>query len=58
LGTVKIWAWNVNGLRATLKSGSFKQFIDQAKPSILCLNETKIDEDALKKEKIPELFET
>ena len=53
-GNLKIWAWNVNGLRATLKSNSFKTFVDEAKPAILCLNETKIDAETLAKDKLPE----
>ena len=54
---MKIWAWNVNGIRATLNSGFFKQFIDKATPSVLCLNETKIDQETLLKDKIPEKIE-
>ena len=50
----RIWCWNVNGIRATLKSGSFATFMERAKPDILCLNETKIDEGALAKEKVKE----
>eukprot|EP00347_Sterkiella_histriomuscorum_P009598 403340594 len=49
---LKIWHWNVNGIRAVLKSGKFQEFCEKAQPHILCLNETKIDVDALAKENI------
>jgi len=56
-GEVRLWAWNVNGVRATLNSGMMDRFIDDASPAVLCLNETKIDEAALQKEGIPRAFE-
>ena len=47
-----IYCWNVNGIRATLKSGEFDKFMEAAKPAILCLNETKIGEEALDNSKV------
>lgn len=38
---MKLYSWNVNGIRAVIKKGSFKSFIDQHQPDILCLQETK-----------------
>lgn len=38
---MKIISWNVNGIRAVLKKGDFVAFIEQYKPDILCLQETK-----------------
>lgn len=38
---MKIISWNVNGIRAVLKKGDFMPFIEQYKPDILCLQETK-----------------
>ena len=38
---VKIYSWNVNGLRAVLKKGVFKPFIEKHQPDILGLQETK-----------------
>lgn len=38
---MKIYSWNVNGIRAVDKKGSFKPFIDKHQPDILCLQETK-----------------
>ncbi len=38
---LKIFSWNVNGLRAGLKKGTFLDFIATHTPDILCLQETK-----------------
>jgi exodeoxyribonuclease III len=40
---MKIISWNVNGIRAVLKKGLFMPFIEQYKPDILCLQETKAE---------------
>ena len=44
----------MNGIRATLKGDAFDKFMESAKPDILCLNETKIDEDAITSAKVKE----
>ena len=38
---MKIFSWNVNGIRAVQKKGLLKSFIDKHRPDILCLQETK-----------------
>lgn len=38
---IKIYSWNVNGIRAVLKKDAFAPFIQAAQPDILCLQETK-----------------
>jgi len=38
---MKIFSWNVNGIRAVIKKGEFTSFIDRFQPDILCLQETK-----------------
>ncbi|MDQ2973275.1 MAG: exodeoxyribonuclease III [bacterium] len=38
---MKIYAWNVNGIRAVVKKGEFQKFMAEHNPDILCLNETK-----------------
>ncbi len=38
---MKIYSWNVNGIRAVVNKGLFKPFIEQHQPDILCLQETK-----------------
>jgi exodeoxyribonuclease III len=41
---MKIYSWNVNGIRAVVKKGLFKPFIDAHQPDILCLQETKAEQ--------------
>ena len=43
---MKIFSWNVNGIRAIQKKG-FKDFIRNFKPDILCIQETKASVDQL-----------
>lgn len=38
---MKLYSWNVNGIRAVIKKGDLKKFIDNYQPDILCLQETK-----------------
>lgn len=38
---MKIFSWNVNGLRAVLNKGALQGFIEEYQPDILCLQETK-----------------
>jgi exodeoxyribonuclease III len=42
---MKIYSWNVNGLRAVLKKGVFYPFLAQHQPDILCLQETKAERE-------------
>ena len=38
---MRLFSWNVNGLRAVIKKGAFQQFINECQPDVLCLQETK-----------------
>ena len=38
---LKIYSWNVNGLRAVIRKGALQKFIKEQRPDILCLQETK-----------------
>lgn len=38
---MKIYSWNVNGIRAVINKGTFQSFIEKEEPDILCLQETK-----------------
>lgn len=38
---MKIVSWNVNGIRAVHKKGLFAPFVEQLRPDIICLQETK-----------------
>jgi exodeoxyribonuclease III len=40
---MKIISWNVNGIRAVVKKGTFLPFIEEQQPDILCLQETKAE---------------
>ncbi|MBC8062288.1 MAG: exodeoxyribonuclease III [Clostridiaceae bacterium] len=46
---MKIYSWNVNGLRAVAKKG-FLDFIKDENPDIVCIQETKIQGDKLTEE--------
>lgn len=38
---MKLFSWNVNGIRAVINKGALQDFIDTEKPDILCIQETK-----------------
>ena len=42
---MKLYSWNVNGIRAVWNKGLFQEFIDEHDPDILCLQETKAQPD-------------
>jgi exodeoxyribonuclease-3 len=42
---MKLYSWNVNGIRAVLKKGDFERFMKEHDPDILCLQETKAQKD-------------
>lgn len=42
---MKIYSWNVNGIRAVWNKGMFQKFVQEHQPDILCLQETKAQPD-------------
>jgi len=40
---MKFYSWNVNGIRAVVKKGTFQKFIAEHQPDVLCLQETKAE---------------
>lgn len=38
---MKLYSWNVNGIRAVIKKGEWQKFIATERPDILCIQETK-----------------
>jgi exodeoxyribonuclease-3 len=38
---MKVYSWNVNGIRAVIRKGALQEFIAQHQPDILCMQETK-----------------
>lgn len=45
---MQIYSWNVNGIRAVIRKGNWKEFFDGHDPDILCLQETKAKEGQAK----------
>lgn len=41
---MKLYSWNVNGIRAVLNKGAFQKFMTEHQPDILCLQEVKAKE--------------
>lgn len=41
---MKLYSWNVNGIRAVVNKGEFSKFITEHQPDILCLQETKAEQ--------------
>jgi exodeoxyribonuclease III len=42
--TMKLYSWNVNGIRAVLRKGELQAFLAEHQPDILCLQETKAEQ--------------
>src|SRR5262245_55636928 len=40
---MKLYSWNVNGIRAVLKKNQFQPFMKEHSPDVLCLQETKAE---------------
>ena len=40
---MKIYSWNVNGIRAVYRKGVFQKFLETHRPDVLCLQETKAE---------------
>jgi exodeoxyribonuclease-3 len=40
---MKIYSWNVNGIRAVVRKGLFQEFVKKENPDIICLQETKAE---------------
>jgi len=53
---LKIYSWNVNGIRAVIRKGNFGEFIEEHQPDILCLQETKAREGQVKPD-LPDYLE-
>lgn len=41
---MKIYSWNVNGIRAVVRKGAIQEFMTKHQPDILCLQETKAEQ--------------
>ncbi len=47
---MKIYSWNVNGIRAVHNKGELSNFIEMYEPDVLCIQETKAQEEQLSDE--------
>ncbi len=41
---MKLYSWNVNGIRAVLRKGELQKFLAEHQPDVLCLQETKAEQ--------------
>jgi exodeoxyribonuclease III len=53
---VKIYSWNVNGIRAVIRKGDFQKLIEEHRPDVLCLQETKARQEQVKPD-LPDYLE-
>lgn len=53
---MKLYSWNVNGIRAVINKGEFAKFIKKHDPDVLCLQETKAARDQVEID-LPEYHE-
>ena len=47
---MRIYSWNVNGIRAVYNKGAFSEFIEKISPDVLCIQETKAQLEQLSSE--------
>lgn len=43
--SIKLASWNVNGIRSVLNKGALQSYLEESNPDIICLQETKAQED-------------
>jgi len=53
---ISLFSWNVNGLRAVLRKGNLREFIEKYEPDVLMMQETKISEQQIEENKLREEF--
>jgi exodeoxyribonuclease III len=53
---MKLYSWNVNGIRAVINKGMFQQFIAEHQPDVLCLQETKAKKEQVEID-LPDYYE-
>lgn len=53
---IKLFSWNVNGIRAVIKKGEFAKFLKKYQPDIVCLQETKANKEQVEVD-LPEYHE-
>lgn len=53
---MKLFSWNVNGIRAVIKKGEFATFVAKYQPDIICLQETKARQEQVEID-LPDYYE-
>ena len=53
---MKLYSWNVNGIRAVINKGEFQKFVDAEDPDVICLQETKASRDQFEID-LPQYYE-
>lgn len=53
---MKLYSWNINGIRAVINKGAFAQFLESENPDILCLQETKANRNQVEID-LPDYYE-
>lgn len=53
---MKVYSWNVNGIRAVERKGLLQPFLTAHNPDILCLQETKVGKDQIELD-LPDYFD-
>ncbi|MDQ5913277.1 MAG: exodeoxyribonuclease, partial [Patescibacteria group bacterium] len=41
---MKIFSWNINGMRAVVRKGEIQKFMAEHQPDIVCFQETKAEQ--------------
>jgi exodeoxyribonuclease III len=54
--TIKVFHWNIAGLRPILQKGELDKLIKEENPDFICFNETKIDDDLIKSMNLEKMF--
>lgn len=53
---MKLYSWNINGIRSVINKGAFAQFLESENPDILCLQETKANRNQVEID-LPDYYE-
>lgn len=53
---MRLFSWNVNGIRAVVKKGALQDFIAKYQPDVLCLQEIKISLAQVEELRLKEMF--
>lgn len=55
--SLKLYSWNVNGIRSNLKRGTFQTFLEKENPDIICLQETRLPKDVAPSNELDDFYQ-